>query len=63
MKKDESKGVWTLVLQLPAGHYEYAFMLDGQKLIPDPGAEFYQDDGFGHQNGVLIVGNYHDNAI
>jgi 1,4-alpha-glucan branching enzyme len=63
MKRDEAKGAWTLVLHLPAGHYEYAFVLDGQTIVPDPQAEFYQDDGFGNQNGVLIVGNHHDRAI
>jgi len=63
MKRDETKGVWSLALQLPAGHYEYAFILDGRTVIPDPQAEFYEDDGFGNQNGVLIVGNHHDKAI
>lgn len=63
MKRDETKGAWTLVLQLPEGHYEYAFVLDGHTIIPDPQAEFYEDDGFGNQNGVLIVGNHHDKAI
>ena len=63
MKRDETKGAWTLLLQLPAGHYEYAFVLDGHTIIPDPQAEFYEDDGFGNQNGVLIVGNHHDKAI
>ncbi len=63
MKKDETKGAWTLMLQLPVGRYEYAFVLDGQTIVPDPRAEFYEDDGFGNQNGVLIVGNHHDKAI
>jgi hypothetical protein len=63
MRRDSSKSVWTLVLQLPAGRYEYAFVLNGQKLIPDPQAEFYADDGFGNQNAVLIVGNHNDKAI
>jgi hypothetical protein len=63
MKRDSSKVTWTLVLQLPAGRYEYAFVLDGKKLIPDPQAEFYADDGFGNQNAVLIVGNHNDKAI
>jgi hypothetical protein len=63
MKKDRKKGAWTLVLHLPVGHYEYAFVLDGKELIPDPRAEFYQDDGFGNQNAVLIVGNHHDRTI
>jgi hypothetical protein len=63
MKKDRTQGAWTLVLHLPAGHYEYAFMLDGKEIIPDPRAELYEDDGFGNQNAVLIVGNHHDRTI
>jgi hypothetical protein len=63
MKKDQTRGAWTLVLHLPAGHYEYAFMLDGKEIVPDPRAELYEDDGFGNQNAVLIVGNHHDRTI
>lgn len=63
MKKDKSMGAWTLALQLPAGYYEYAFVLDGKEIIPDPHADFYKDDGFGNQNAVLIVGNHHDRTI
>jgi hypothetical protein len=63
MRWDQTRGAWTLVLQLPAGRYEYAFLLDDEKLIPDPGAGFYQDDGFGNQNAVLIVGNQNEKAI
>jgi len=60
MRKDQEKGAWTLMLHLPAGHYEYAFVLDGKEVIPDPRAELYSDDGFGNQNAVLIVGNHHE---
>jgi hypothetical protein len=63
MKRDNSKNTWTLVLRLPVGRYEYAFVLDGHKLIPDPQAELLADDGFGNQNAVLIVGNHNDKAI
>ena len=63
MRRNSSKSAWTLVLQLPAGRYEYAFVLDGQRLIPDPQAEFFADDGFGNQNAILIVGNHNDKAI
>jgi hypothetical protein len=63
MKKDQRIGAWTLVLHLPAGHYEYAFVLDGKEIILDPRADFYEDDGFGNQNAVLIVGNQHDRTI
>jgi hypothetical protein len=54
---------WTVVLQLPAGRYEYAFLVDGATIVPDPRAEFYQDDGFGNRNNILVVGNNHETAI
>jgi hypothetical protein len=54
---------WSIQLKLPPGRYEYAFLVDGQKIIADPEARFYQDDGFGNQNGVLIVGNQHETSI
>ena len=54
---------WSIQLQLPPGRYEYAFLVDGQKVIADPQAPFYQDDGFGNQNGVLILGNHHETRI
>jgi hypothetical protein len=63
MKRDGTGSTWHLVLQLPAGRYEYAYVLDGQKIVPDPQAEFFADDGFGNQNAVLIVGNHNDKAI
>lgn len=63
MLKDPSANAWVLVLKLPAGRYEYAFLIDGKKLVADPQAVFFQDDGFGNQNSVLIVGNQHEDAI
>jgi hypothetical protein len=63
MVKDQAEGSWILVLKLPAGRYEYAFLLDGEKLLADPQTSFLQDDGFGNQNAVLIVGNGNEQAI
>ena len=63
MTRDAARGTWNLLLRLPDGRYEYAFVLDGQNIIPDPEAEFYADDGFGNQNAVLIVRKHHDEAI
>lgn len=57
------EATWTIVLQLPAGHYEYAFLVDGTTLALDPYGEFYQDDGFGNRNNMLVVGNIHEAAI
>jgi hypothetical protein len=63
MAMDAASGTWSLVLRLPRGRYEYAFILDGKKIIADPEAEFLADDGFGNQNAVLIVEKRHDKAI
>jgi hypothetical protein len=63
MQPTEEQQNWVLDLQLPAGRYEYAFLVDGQRIVPDPRARFYQDDGFGNQNGVLIIGNSHETNI
>jgi hypothetical protein len=52
---DESRKLWVLPLALEKGRYEYAFLVDGKKVVPDPGALLQQDDGFGNQNSILIV--------
>lgn len=54
LHKDNGRTRWTLTLRLAPGRYEYAFLVDG-KVMPDPSAEFYQDDGFGNQNTVLAL--------
>jgi hypothetical protein len=59
----KERETWTITLDLPAGRYEYGFMVDGKKIIPDPVASIYQDDGFGNRNAVLIVGNNDEKAI
>lgn len=56
-------GIWTLTTWLDEGRYEYSFLVNGQKIMPDPKSVFYQDDGFGNQNAVLIVGSKDDKTI
>jgi hypothetical protein len=63
MHRNDQFQTWSIQLRLPPGRYEYAFLVDGQEIIADPQAPFYQDDGFGNQNGVLIVGNHHETRI
>jgi hypothetical protein len=57
MKRDRGLNLWSLELSLPEGRYEYGFLVDGQRVIPDPRALIYQDDGFGNRNSVLILRN------
>ncbi len=54
MHKD--RGVWTAVLVLPPGSYEYMFVEDGERWVTDPLAMRSRDDGFGCRNAVLDLG-------
>ncbi len=53
MKSNE--GMWSIELKLKPGVYNYNFIVDGKSWVADPGAETYQDDGFGSRNAVLRV--------
>ncbi len=55
MQWDPKLKRWSLTVLLPEGRYEYMFLLNGQKMIPDPQALFRQEDGFGNQNSVLVL--------
>lgn len=47
-------GVWAATVTLPAGQHQYAFVVDGTRWVPDPGAPAV-DDGFGRRNSVLAL--------
>ncbi len=49
-------GCWIRTLMLPTGRYEYAFLVDGKRVISDPNALFTKRDGFGHLNSIIFVG-------
>ncbi len=48
-------GMWTIVLPLSPGRYEYKIVVNGDKLMPDPSNPLTVDDGFGDKNSVFIV--------
>jgi hypothetical protein len=48
-------GVWTADVSLEPGVYQYTFVIDGTRWVPDPTAASYVDDGFGQVNSVVIV--------
>lgn len=58
MRFDKEKNEWILTIKLPPGQYEYAFMINGEKIIPDPKAAFTRFDGFGSRNSVIFTGNH-----
>ncbi|BCS88197.1 glycogen-binding domain-containing protein [Pseudodesulfovibrio sediminis] len=46
---------WVLEAELPQGDHEYLFLVNGEKLVPDPGAPLSMDDGFGNRNSIVFV--------
>lgn len=52
----EGKGMWSIVIPLQAGRYEYKFVVEGAKWVPDPGNPKKVKDGFGAFNSVVEVG-------
>lgn len=50
-------GTWTVTLPLRAGRHLYSFVLDGTQWLPDPSAPLAPEDGFGHANSVVLVGD------
>ena len=53
----DGDGIWTATLKLKPGRYEYMFVLDGKKWVPDPNALRYVKDGFGNKNAILEINN------
>ncbi len=47
-------GTWVLVLPLPAGEYEYCWLVDGVAHRPVEAAR-RRPDGFGGENGIVVV--------
>lgn len=45
---------WNLTLRLPPGRYRYAYLVDGQRWLPDPGFPAAGDD-FGTPTAVITV--------
>jgi anti-sigma factor RsiW len=51
----QQNGVWSTILVLAPGSYEYMFVEDGDRWVTDPLAVRTRDDGFGGANAVLDV--------
>ena len=48
-------GVWQGAVVLPVGAYEYMFVVDGERWVPDHLADRSVDDDFGRENSIVIV--------
>lgn len=50
----DGNGIWTVVVPLRAGRYQYKFVVDGDWTV-DPDAPAYLPDGFGGRNALLAI--------
>jgi 1,4-alpha-glucan branching enzyme len=50
----DRSGRWAATLHLPAGRYEYLFVIDGGTWVPDPEA-LSVDNGLGGRNSIVTV--------
>jgi hypothetical protein len=46
---------WIFHLEVRPGRYEYAFLVDGREVVPDPRAVFSRRDGFGTVNSIVYA--------
>lgn len=55
MKDEDGDGIWTRTEKLPAGRYQYKFVIDRVNWKQDPNNPSRIDDGFGGFNSLLDV--------
>jgi len=55
LKGPDAVGYWVINIKLPPGRHEYAFLVNGSKLVPDDDGEVLRPDGYGHKNSLLFV--------
>lgn len=57
MQRNSADNTWYLAIEMPPGQYAYAFVIDDQRVVPDPYALWSQDDGFGGSSSIVTVDN------
>lgn len=55
MADENGDGEWSLFYPLAPGRYDYKFVVDGTRWIPDPTNGDHEPDGFGGRNSIVIV--------
>ncbi len=55
MTDEDGDGVFETTLLLPAGTYQYKFVVDGTRWFEDPRATAFTPDGFGGRNALVQV--------
>ena len=52
---EEKNGYWSTMVSMKPGVYQYMFVIDGEKWIPDPSNTAIVESAFGGVNSVLEV--------
>ena len=55
LEEVDHDGIWRATVVLPTGAYEYMFVVDGERWVPDRLADRLVADDFGRENSVVIV--------
>ena len=56
MHDQDGDGIWEIQINLKPGiEYQYQFVIDGKKRIPDPNDPIQIDNGFGGENSILQI--------
>lgn len=55
MSDEDRDGVWTIVLPLPPGSYQYKYVVNDSRWLDDPSNPDKVPDGFGGNNSVVNV--------
>ncbi len=55
LKGPDAVGYWAIPIKLAPGRYEYEFLINGKRVVPDDDGEDLRPDGFGHENSVVML--------
>ena len=60
MHKIGTTGYWTLTLKVPPGEHRYSYLIEDGSKIADPSVTYREQDDFGGENSVIVVGGGDD---
>jgi 1,4-alpha-glucan branching enzyme len=60
MRKVGNSGYWTLTIKIPPGEHRYSYEVDGENRLADPSVATREQDDFGGENSVIVIGGDDD---
>ncbi len=58
MHDDNGDGIWTVIIELEDGEYQYKFVVNGEHWYQDLNNPLSAPDGYGGRNSIIRVGDY-----